>query len=557
MTKRLARHLPFLAWSALAFTVLFWRLGAASFWDPDEAHYAQTTRELITTGNWLTPYYNDQPFFDKPILFHWLQALPMAVLGSTETAARLVPAIAALAIVGFTWWLGAALVSSEVGFVAALLLTVNPALVALARYAILDTVFTMFLFGGLAMLTVAMLRDRPRLQWIGYPFLGLATFTKGPIALALCACALLLLMLLSRDMRHRLVALRWAPGLAVIVVLSAPWFVYMSYRYKSTFLDAYFLDENLKLFTGARFANGPPWWFYLQVVATALLPWTAMLVGRLYDDVSGIVRGRRLDTFEIALWLWPASVIGLFSTSSFKLDHYVFPAAPALCLLCARAWHDVRHGESIHTRGARLGARLVGIVLVVAGVVLSFVMVERLDLPEAALFVPLAILACGVADAVGWFWVRPPSEMPWIAVAAMTAIYVGALVWVVPAFEEQKVVHDLARWVVAAAEPEDRVGAYRLNRWSATFRFYVNRHVTFLEREDTTPAFIEEPGRVYCIMRGTDVARLEARGAHLQIVQARSGMSVTSGMALWREKSAPTRFVVVTHAEPRHKRGRG
>ena len=149
MTKQLARHLPFFAWSALAFTVLFWRLGAASFWDPDEAHYAQTTRELITTGNWLTPYYNDQPFFNKPILFHWLQAVPMSVLGSTETAARLV---AALAIVGFTWWLGAALVSSDVGFVAALLLTV---------------VFTVFLFGGLSMLTVAMLRDRSRLQWVG------------------------------------------------------------------------------------------------------------------------------------------------------------------------------------------------------------------------------------------------------------------------------------------------------------------------------------------------------------------------------------------------------
>lgn len=557
MTKRLARHLPFLAWSALAFTVLFWRLGAASFWDPDEAHYAQTTRELITTGNWLTPYYNDQPFFDKPILFHWLQAVPMAILGSTETAARLVPAIAALTIVGFTWWLGAALLSSEVGFIAALLLTVNPALVALARYAILDTVFTVFLFGGLAVLTVAMLRERPRLQWVGYVLLGLATFTKGPVALALCGCAVLLLQLLSRDMRHRLGALRWASGVGIVLLLSAPWFVYMAYRYGSRFLDAYFLDENLWLFSATRFVNQPPWWFYVQVVATGLLPWTAMLAGRLYDDVRSIVRGERLDTFEVVLWLWPAAVIGFFSVSSFKLDHYVFPAAPALCLLCARAWHDVRHAERIHTHGVRLGARLAGVVLILAGLVLSVLMIERLDLPAAALFVPVVLLACGVADLAGLFWLRRPSEMPWIAVTAMTATYVGALVWVVPAFEEQKVVRDLAHWVAEAAAPDDRVGAYRLNRWSSTFRFYVNRHVTFLDREDTTPSFVEEPGPVYCIMRAPDVVALEARGAHLRILRARSGMSVTSGTALWREKSTPTRFVVVTHAEPRHKRGRG
>src|ERR1700686_3005645 len=81
----------------LLFVVLFWRLGAPSFWDPDEAHYAETTRELITSGDWLFPYYIAPPFFAKPILFHWLQAIPMAIAGPTELAARFVPALAALA----------------------------------------------------------------------------------------------------------------------------------------------------------------------------------------------------------------------------------------------------------------------------------------------------------------------------------------------------------------------------------------------------------------------------------------------------------------------------
>jgi hypothetical protein len=117
-------------------------------------------------------------------------------------------------------------------------------------------------------------------------------------------------------------------------------------------------------------------------------------------------------------------------------------------------------------------------------------------------------------------------------------------------------VKDLARWVGEAAGSEDQIAAYRLNRWSATFRFYVRRHVVFLETPDVT-RFIERPGRVYCIMPQPEIASLESRGAHLQIVQARNGMSVTSGMAIWREKSAAARYVVVTHAEVRHKRGRG
>ena len=146
-----------IALAVVVFVVLFWRLGAASFWDPDEAHYAETTRELLITGDWWAPYYNQQPFFDKPIFFHQLQAVAMLGAGRNELGARLVPALAALALVLITGWLGATLISVEAGLVAALLLAMNPGVFALARYAILDTLFTALLFGGVGLLAVAAL----------------------------------------------------------------------------------------------------------------------------------------------------------------------------------------------------------------------------------------------------------------------------------------------------------------------------------------------------------------------------------------------------------------
>src|SRR6476659_3052704 len=146
-----------LAFAVVVFVVLFWRLGAASCWDPDEAHDAETTRELLVTGDWWAPYYNQQPFFDKPIFFHQLQAVAMLVAGQNELGARLVPALAALALVLITGWLGATLISVEAGLVAALLLAMNPGVFALARYAILDTLFTALLFGGVGLLAVAAL----------------------------------------------------------------------------------------------------------------------------------------------------------------------------------------------------------------------------------------------------------------------------------------------------------------------------------------------------------------------------------------------------------------
>ena len=285
MFNRPSRAASAIGWGCLLFVVLFWRLGAATFWDPDEAHYAQTSVELIASGDWLAPYYNAQPFFDKPILFHVLQSIPMRVLGPTEGASRLVPALAALAIVGTTWWIGFTLGSADIGLVAGLLLTVNPSLFALSRYGILDTVFTAFLFGGVAMLAVAALRERPRLQYGGYVLLALATLTKGPLAIVLAGLTFALAIAVSADARRRLLGLHWLLGLAMVAALSAPWFFYMWRRFDAAFVQGYVLNENVRLFAQPLYQGQPPWWFYIQLVVVGMLPWTGLILGRLYDDI--------------------------------------------------------------------------------------------------------------------------------------------------------------------------------------------------------------------------------------------------------------------------------
>ena len=97
-----------LAWAAIAWIVVFWRLGYTSLMDPDEAHYAELTREMLRAGNWLVPLLDGMPYIDKPVLFHWLQGAAMAVLGETEFAARLPSALAALALFAITRRVGVA-----------------------------------------------------------------------------------------------------------------------------------------------------------------------------------------------------------------------------------------------------------------------------------------------------------------------------------------------------------------------------------------------------------------------------------------------------------------
>jgi 4-amino-4-deoxy-L-arabinose transferase-like glycosyltransferase len=544
-------HLPFIGLGALLYVVLFWQLGGTTFWDPDEAHYAETSRELIQRGDWIAAYYNQQPFFDKPILFHWLQAAPMALFGASEGAARLVPALAALALVGVTWWLGAVLAGADVGLLAALILASNPGVFGLARYAILDTVFTAFLFGGVALIAVAALANRPRLQYGGYVLIGLATFTKGPVALALCGLAFVLAIILSADARRRLTSLRLIVGLLIVALLSAPWFVMMLIRFGRAFIDGYVLNENLLLFAARLYGNQPHWWFYFGILGLGLLPWTGLIIGRLFDDLRNARRHvRPPDTFEALLWSWVAAIVGFFTVSNFKLDHYVFPAAPALAILCARAWVDARGTEQAGVnRGARSGLRLVGPLLVVIGLAGTVLGIARLDLPIAASVVP-ASMVLGGAVATFKYTMHPSAapRVPLLVFAVFAIMYAGAVAWAMPALERGKVVPDVARWVAAHASASDRVATFQLNRWNPAYRFYVNRHTLMLQGDEDARHFFSDPSPYYCVMTRPVYDALRAAGVPLKVVYSREGFWATSGRALWRRKPDLTEFVVTVPA---------
>jgi 4-amino-4-deoxy-L-arabinose transferase-like glycosyltransferase len=539
----------FIGAATLLYAVLFWRLGVPTFWDPDEAHYAQTSHELIATGDWTAPFYNELPFFDKPILFHWLQALPMILIADPESGARFSPALAGAILVWITWWLGVQLAGRRVGAVAALLLSVNPGLFGLARYAILDTVFTAFLFGGLSLLAVAALGGRPRLQYGGYVLVGLAAFTKGPLALVLSGLVFGAALATSADLRPRLLSLRWGRGAVIAASLPLPWLVYMLWRFGGAFGRGYVLDENLLLFATPLYANQPPWWFYLGIIGTGFLPWTPLIIGRLVDQLRGSKpSGRSIDPFEHLLWLWSLTVIGFFSLSRFKLDHYVFPAAPALCLICARAWAEA--GSPAAGPGVRAGVRLIGPTLMAAGIGVGIFMVSRLNLPAAALSVAAVLTAAGIWAAVKYRGAGIGGA-PLAAIAALGFTYAGLVLWVMPAIERGKVIPDVAAWVASRASPDDRIATFRLNRWNPAYRFYVNRHTEVLESDEQARRFFADPQPYYCVMTRPLYEALRAAGVPIEIAYRRDGLWVTSGKALWKEQPETTEFIVATGGAPR------
>ena len=349
-------------WAAVCWIVLFWKLGAPSLMDPDEAHYAQLTREMLRAGNWMMPLLDGLPYIDKPVLFHWLQGLAIAVLGETKTAMRLPSAIAAVALFWMTRWTGEQLFDERIGVRAWLMLATLPLTFMLGSIGVFDMVFTAFLFGAIAFALVAALRNRPRLQYASYVLLSLAVMTKGPVALVLAGVFFLVGLACGGEIRTALLSLRWVTGAVLSVLLSLPWFVWMYYALGWHFVHQYALAGNLYYITQPQSFSNRAFnhTLYVSTFFAGFFPWSIVALGGAVDTIRRWRARIKIPPEEILLWAWVGVVFVFFSIARFKVDRYVYPAAPACCLLAARAWMSVSVFRPESRRRARQSSSRAG-----------------------------------------------------------------------------------------------------------------------------------------------------------------------------------------------------
>jgi 4-amino-4-deoxy-L-arabinose transferase-like glycosyltransferase len=531
------RWQPRIGWAAIAWVVVFWRLGYASLLDPDEAHYAELTREMVHSGSWLVPLLDGKPLIDKPVLFHWLQGTSVMLFGETEFAARLPTALAALALFAITRWAGRILLGRDVGSLGAVMFATIPATFALASIALFDMVFACFLFGGLACLLVGAVRPSERVELSGYALLTLAVMTKGPVALILVVLWFVAAKLVSTRMRERLAPLHWKLGLLGVALASSPWFFWMAGRFGSEFVRGYLLAGNLFYFTQpAEFSTrAVSHSFYARAFAGAFFPWSAIVIGRGIDGCRK--RAASVDPIELLLWTWVMVVVGFFSVARFKLDHYIFPAAPACCLIAARAWRDAAH-EPRSWPATRMSVLAVAATLI-AGGSFAAVYIWQLDLklPWIAGVLPAVLVGGGVllmSQCARRGWQVPTSAAA--LVAMLLVCYATVVVVGFPALESMRPTARVARQLQRAAAGDAPVGLYHLERWRGSLRYYLNRPIDRLETADDVRAFLSRPNTVYVILLRRDYDALRDQGVPVYPIIARRAVIGTTGRGLRKQR---------------------
>lgn len=412
-------------------------IGRSAIQDADEAYYAEAGREMVVSGDWITPHYNFEPRLQKPVFFYWLVAGTYRVVGVSEWAARLWSALAGVGLAFLAFDVGRRWVNAPVGLLAGVIVGTSFGLVPLARQSLPDVPLAFFItltiWAGIEALADAPASGATvrRGSWLLLSALSMAlgTLTKGPVAIALPG--LVFAVLLAREWLGarrdgRRFAIRpslgwWIAAAVLFLVVAVPWYVAVTRAQGIGYLRQFFVGENVDRFATARY-NAWRGWRYVPIVIGGLLPWSVFGVFWLRPLRDVVTRRRRLSDVDARLVAWAFAPLAFFFVSVGSQPRYILPCLVPLAVLLARtiARHATGRGGVFAAAGATGGA-----LITVFGVLL----LRARPLLEAAgaggaWTGALAIVAVGVVVlAVAWF---APRRMlvPVLAVCAASALVI-------------------------------------------------------------------------------------------------------------------------------------
>ena len=317
-----------LAWSlALAVLAIYLAfLGARGLNEPDEGRYAEIGREMAASGDGLIPRLNGFAHFQKPPLIYWATAASLKLCGVNESAARLPSALAALGTAALTYAMGRRLLGKTGGALAALVLLGSVGYFALSQLLTPDMLMTLWIAGALTCLVEEMHRPAARWRWGFFLAMGLGFLTKGPMAFVVPLSAALGATLAQRRSAAPL-ALPWARGLALALLIGLSWFLALSLLQPELF--TYFWKyELLQRFTSHTHGRSKPFWFFIPVILAGFLPWSVFfpsLARRAWQRLRQKTPLRPLHGLLLG-WLLPPFLI--LSLSGSKLPPYPRPRFP-------------------------------------------------------------------------------------------------------------------------------------------------------------------------------------------------------------------------------------
>jgi 4-amino-4-deoxy-L-arabinose transferase-like glycosyltransferase len=498
-------------------------LGRGAIGDNDEAFYAESAREMVESGDWITPQFNYEPRFQKPALYYWATAALFAVAGPHELTARLWSGLAGVALVIVTTACARRWYDESVGLLAGAITATSFGYFALARMALPDLPLAFFItFSIWASFVATLERERNPRKWLLLAATGAALgfLVKGPLALLLPVLVVVPILLIERRSFNIQFSDLILAG-ALFLAIASPWYLVMWMTHGTDYLVGFFVGDNYERFATARFNDPRPLWFYVPIVSGGLLPWTPLMLTWIGPTLQFFTRRRDIATVDLRLLLWAALPLAFFTLSVGKQPRYVLPILPPLAILLASSVIE-RTSEWRSLDGARRRPRPDGAVVTgcIGGglflLTLAALLYRARPLLSVAdintLVVAAIVAAAGVAVIVVSLtgsWRSAPGTL-----ALATAVTFAVLPYGTLAAAQDSAAVQVAGRIRSAHREGDAVGTYKV--FVRNLVFYTHLRRTDIIHDDDLTDWLSKNPRALVVMPSDDAERLEASGLKMQ-----------------------------------------
>lgn len=345
-------------WTLALYTV-FDGTGSVALIDPDEGRNSEVAREMVVRGDYLIPHFNGLPYLDKPVFFFAATAGSIKALGATELAARLPSILFTLATVALVIGFGRRYVDRSSALLAGLALVTSPLVLAFSRLVIFDATMMFWVTLSAIAFHISWKHEGPGWRLLGWAAAGFAVLTKGPVGLVLPLLISVADGLVCRDRVRRLFH---PAGIALFVLVVAPWFFYVVHHHPEFPHYAFIRETFERVATDSMKRTGPPW-YILAFLVGGSFPWFPALVFGWRHLLESWRERAAAGRTEVFLMLWILIPLVFFSLSQSKRPGYILPAIPAVALLAGRILYKSPAALRYAAATAAVAAAVLGALL--------------------------------------------------------------------------------------------------------------------------------------------------------------------------------------------------